>query len=168
MYNSSTFIVKCSWDGLPEGNNCSCVWSFWCSELCSVDQMVTVQRGSVLDVRGPEWFCQRSLSRVILKETWWRLLNNKIAHLVKRVSAMIYNSQVYLPYESLFIDLSNFTTPLSPNNFVWYTIKVQWSLKQAYLFPAVHRKNTWCNICISVDVYCDAFIAKKEEEKKRV
>ncbi len=37
---------------------CSCVWSFWCSELCSVDQMVTVQRGSVLDVRGPEWFCQ--------------------------------------------------------------------------------------------------------------
>ncbi len=28
-------IVKCSWDGLPEGRNCSCVWSFWCSELCS-------------------------------------------------------------------------------------------------------------------------------------
>ncbi len=23
---------------------------FWCSELCSVDQKVTVQRGSVLDV----------------------------------------------------------------------------------------------------------------------
>ncbi len=38
-------------DGLPEGRNCFCVWSVWCSELCSVDQMVTVQRGSVLDVR---------------------------------------------------------------------------------------------------------------------
>ncbi len=61
MYNSvvcSTFNVKCSWDGLPEGRNCSCVWSFWCSELCSVDQTVTVQRGSVLNVRGPEWFWQ--------------------------------------------------------------------------------------------------------------
>ncbi len=37
-------------DGLRE-ENCFCVWSFWCSELCSVDQTVTVQRGSVLDVR---------------------------------------------------------------------------------------------------------------------
>ncbi len=45
----STFNVKCSWDGLLEGRNCSCVWSFWCSVLCSVDQTVTVQRGSVLD-----------------------------------------------------------------------------------------------------------------------
>ncbi len=53
----STF-VKCSWDGLLGGRNCSCVWSFWCSELCSVNQMAAVQRGSVLDVRGPEWFCQ--------------------------------------------------------------------------------------------------------------
>ncbi len=51
-------IVKCSWDGLPEGRNCSCVWSFWCSELCSVDQTVTVQRESVLDERGPKWFWQ--------------------------------------------------------------------------------------------------------------
>ncbi len=60
MYNSvvcSTFNVNCSWDGLLEGRNCFCVWSFWCSELCSVDQTVTVQRRSVLDVRG---------SRVIL------------------------------------------------------------------------------------------------------
>ncbi len=47
----SIIIVKCSWDGLPEGRNCFCVWSFWCSELCSVDQMVTGQIGSVLDVR---------------------------------------------------------------------------------------------------------------------
>ncbi len=39
-------IVKCSWDGLPEGRNCFCVWSFWCSELCSVDQMAIVQRGA--------------------------------------------------------------------------------------------------------------------------
>ncbi len=29
----STFNVKCLWDGLPEVRNCSCVWSFWCSEL---------------------------------------------------------------------------------------------------------------------------------------
>ncbi len=26
---------------LSEGRNCSCVWSFWCSELCSVVQTVT-------------------------------------------------------------------------------------------------------------------------------
>ncbi len=60
LYNvvCSTFHVKCSWDGLLGVRNCSCVWSFWFSELCSVDQAVTVQRGSVLDVRGPEWFCQ--------------------------------------------------------------------------------------------------------------
>ncbi len=51
-------IVNCSWDGLLEGRNSFCVWLIWCSELCSVDQTVTVQRGSVLDVRGPEWFCQ--------------------------------------------------------------------------------------------------------------
>ncbi len=36
--------------------NCFCVWSFWCSEPCSIDQTVTVQRVSVLDVRGPEGF----------------------------------------------------------------------------------------------------------------
>ncbi len=34
-------IVKCSWDGLPEGRNCSCVWSFWCSELSSIDKTAT-------------------------------------------------------------------------------------------------------------------------------
>ncbi len=37
---------------------CSCAWPFWCSEFCSIDQTITVQRGSVLDVRGPEWFSQ--------------------------------------------------------------------------------------------------------------
>ncbi len=54
LYNSAvcaTFYVKCSWDGLHEGRNCSCIWLFWCSELCIVDQTVTVQRRSVLDVR---------------------------------------------------------------------------------------------------------------------
>ncbi len=58
MYNSVVFhvYVSCSWDGLLEGRNCSCVWTFWCSDLCSLDQTVTVQRGSVLDVRGPEGF----------------------------------------------------------------------------------------------------------------
>jgi len=48
------FNVKCSWDALLGERNCFCVWSFWCSELCSVDQTVTVQRGSVLDVRSPD------------------------------------------------------------------------------------------------------------------
>ncbi len=51
MYNSvvcSMFIVKCSWAGLLGWRNGFCVWSFWCSELCSVDQTVTVQRVSVL------------------------------------------------------------------------------------------------------------------------
>ncbi len=33
-------------------------WLSWCSELCSADQKATVQRGSGLDVRGPEWFFQ--------------------------------------------------------------------------------------------------------------
>ncbi len=54
----STFNVKCWWDGLLGEINCLCVWSFWCSELCSVDQTVIVQSRSVLDVMGPEWFCQ--------------------------------------------------------------------------------------------------------------
>ncbi len=57
------------------GRNCSFVWSFWCSELCSVDQMAAVQRGSVLDVRGPEWFCQPFCSlwiSTVLGE-WWGL-----------------------------------------------------------------------------------------------
>ncbi len=43
MYYSvvcSTFSIKCSWDGELEGRNCFCVWSFWCSEHCSVDQTV--------------------------------------------------------------------------------------------------------------------------------
>ncbi len=34
---------------MPEGRNCSCVWSFW----CSVASTVTVQRGSVLDFIYP-------------------------------------------------------------------------------------------------------------------
>ncbi len=37
-------IVKCSWDDCLR-KKLVCVWSFWCSELCSVDQTVTVQRG---------------------------------------------------------------------------------------------------------------------------
>ncbi len=57
LYNSVVcfmFSVKCSRDELLGGRNCFCVWSFWCSELCSVDQTATVQRGSVLDMRDPE------------------------------------------------------------------------------------------------------------------
>ncbi len=68
-------IVKCSWDGLLEGRNCACAWPFWCSELCSVDQTVTVQRGSVLYVRGPEWifqpFCSLWINTVLGE--WGRL-----------------------------------------------------------------------------------------------
>ncbi len=66
------FIVKCSLDGLPEGQgrNCFCVWSFWCSELCIVDQTATVQRGSVLDVRGPEGFCQPFCSSWMSTVLW--------------------------------------------------------------------------------------------------
>ncbi len=59
-------IVNCSWDGLLEGRNCSCAWS-----LCSVDQKVTVQSGSVLDVRGPEWFCQSFCS--LRMSSFWRV-----------------------------------------------------------------------------------------------
>ncbi len=68
-------IVKCSWDGLLEGRNRFCVWSFWCSELCSADQKVIVKRGSVLDVRGPEWFWQPfcSLGISIVLGEWGEL-----------------------------------------------------------------------------------------------
>ncbi len=52
----SVFNVKCSWDGLLGQRNCFCVWLFWCSGLCSVDQTVTVQRGSVLDMRVQIYF----------------------------------------------------------------------------------------------------------------
>ncbi len=65
-------MFKCSWDGLPEGRNCSCVWPFWCSEIWSIDQTATVQRGSVLDVRGPEWFCQ-TLFLTLDKYSSWRV-----------------------------------------------------------------------------------------------
>ncbi len=52
----STIIVWCSWDGLPEGRNCSCVWSFWCSELCSIDQ--NSSKRECAGCEGPEWFYQ--------------------------------------------------------------------------------------------------------------
>ncbi len=52
------FIVKLTVHGLPDGKKLFLCWPFWCSELCSIDQTVTVRRGSVLDVRGPEGFCQ--------------------------------------------------------------------------------------------------------------
>ncbi len=38
----------------PGGKNCSRVWLFWCSVICSASQRATVQRESELGVRGPE------------------------------------------------------------------------------------------------------------------
>ncbi len=38
--------------------NISCAWPFWCSELSGIDQMATVQRESVLDVRGKVQFLE--------------------------------------------------------------------------------------------------------------
>ncbi len=73
MYNNnvvcSMFNVKCSWDGLLEGRNRSCVWSFWCSELWSVDQTVTVQRGRVLDVRVQS----EALMLTLDEYSYWRV-----------------------------------------------------------------------------------------------
>ncbi len=40
--------------GYGLGGDCSCVWLFWCSVLCSAGQRATVQRESELGVRGPE------------------------------------------------------------------------------------------------------------------
>ncbi len=54
---------------LPEGRNWFCVWSFWCSELCSVDQTVTVHRGSVLDVR-----VQSDFSSALAHSGWVQFL----------------------------------------------------------------------------------------------
>ncbi len=54
---------KCVWcqvfmRWIAWGRNCFCVWSFWCSELCSIDQTVIFKRGSVLNVKGPEQYFQ--------------------------------------------------------------------------------------------------------------
>ncbi len=38
----------CSGGIWPGGKNCSCVWLFWCSVLCSAGQRATVQRESDL------------------------------------------------------------------------------------------------------------------------
>ncbi len=73
MYNSfvcSTFNVKCSWDGLLEGGNCSCVWSFWCSELCSVDQTLTVQRLSWM------WGVQGNFASPFAHSGWVKFLES--------------------------------------------------------------------------------------------
>ncbi len=44
----------CSGGIWPGGKNCSCVWLFWCSVICSAGQSASVQRESELGVRGPE------------------------------------------------------------------------------------------------------------------
>ncbi len=52
LYNSvvcSMVNVKCSWDGLLGGRNCSCVWLFWCSELCSVDYVTAPVYQDILE-----------------------------------------------------------------------------------------------------------------------
>ncbi len=77
-----------------------------------------------------------SLANLLLKDTWWRLLNNK--------TEIICQSQLS--------QTSNFWTSLLPNNVAWYTVKVQCSLKQTCLFPAVcikkRMKHLYFSRCI--------------------
>ncbi len=71
MYNNnvvcSMFNVKCSWDGLLEGRNCFCVYQ----TQSTVDQTVTVQRGSV-DVR-----VQSDFSSPYAHSGWVQLLESE-------------------------------------------------------------------------------------------
>lgn len=73
-------IIKCALDGLPRGRNCSDVWSFWCSVLCSINQMATVQRRGVMDVRGPEWFCQPFLITLDKYSSW---IERKVVSMIR-------------------------------------------------------------------------------------
>ncbi len=74
MYNSvvcSTFNVKCSWDGLLGGRNCSCVWSFWCSDFCSIAQTDQTQEQYIKQtLRNVCWTRQLLTCRRWIQ--WWQ------------------------------------------------------------------------------------------------
>ncbi len=50
-YSTGVCCVLFRWD-MAWGKNCSCVWLFWCSVICSAGQRATREGG--LGVRGPE------------------------------------------------------------------------------------------------------------------
>ncbi len=54
MYSTGVCYVLFRCDMAWGGGDCSCVWLFWCSGLCSAGQRATDQRESELCVRGPE------------------------------------------------------------------------------------------------------------------
>ncbi len=57
MSSTEVCYVLFRWDmarGGGGGGDCSCVWLFWCTVLCSAGQRATVQRESGLGVRDPE------------------------------------------------------------------------------------------------------------------
>ncbi len=53
MHSTGVCCVLFMWD-MASGKNCSCVWLFWCSVICSAGQRATVQREGGLGVRSPE------------------------------------------------------------------------------------------------------------------
>ncbi len=53
MPSTGVCYVLFRWD-MAWGKNCSCVWLFWFSVICSAGQRATVQKESGLDVKGPE------------------------------------------------------------------------------------------------------------------
>ncbi len=140
-------IVKCSWDGLPKGRNCFCVWSFWCSELCSVDQMVTVQRGSV-DVRGPEWFCQPFCSLWIstVPREWGGLYQWFAQQ--SGLPSVVFCGQIgswaepdsYWCADSMMAELNCFSSSCGRLNFLSWRRK--YSLCWAFFYNVV-----WCRWC---------------------
>ncbi len=56
MYSTGVCYVLFRWDMAwgGGGKNCSCVWLFWCSVLCSAGPRATDQRESEPGVRCPE------------------------------------------------------------------------------------------------------------------
>ncbi len=65
----SMLNVKCSWDGLPEGRNCSCVWSFGAQCSVASTRRQQFKEGVCWMWWGPEWFCQLTLD----KYSSWRV-----------------------------------------------------------------------------------------------
>ncbi len=62
----STFNVKCSWDGLHEGTNCSCVWLFWYKHLVAYKYHKLVSWRSLSDLKGEAVLKQTVLWTVLI------------------------------------------------------------------------------------------------------
>ncbi len=108
-------IVKCSWDGLLEGRNCSCVWPFWCSELCSVDQTVTVQRGSVLIWGVQSDFASHFTYSVLYEYSSWRV--GKVVPMIRSALRSLIWSDLVAEPNQIDIDVQRMESMMAEWNF---------------------------------------------------